>query len=369
MAIETGTLQTNIEEVEDKIKQYQTGGAPLLQKSFLKVLARVFGLLLFGIKKNNKKHLETNLFLDSADEDIVLRQGNRFGFSLKQATQSSGNVVVTFSGSGILPIGSKLSRSDGEIFVTQSQVSRTDAGTQTVRVVSENVGTLVNTDANTSFSLLSIIAGVSSAIVDGVGLSSGADIETIEQFRTRLKARETLTNTTVSGTRDYYSTLAKGISGVEFVTIFGGKKGSENFCNGVTVVCEGSNQGEISESILTAVSNAIKNDGNAYVSSIDNIFVYSINRSQFNFGLDITPDTQENRDSITTLLTDYLNSTKLQQVISASAIISAISPSGVTVSIASATYYDNDNSVLKNLGTQVNLTFFNRAVVGLISFQ
>lgn len=133
-------------------------------------------------------YLARNILPDLADESWLVRHGSLKRVPRKQATASAGYVrwegvknVIT------LPAGTLIQRDDQTEFSTTADATVSD-GVLRAPIEAETAGTAANTDDGVALRLLEPVSGLSSTgYADTV--QGGTDIESIEEWRSRIMAR------------------------------------------------------------------------------------------------------------------------------------------------------------------------------------
>lgn len=149
-------------------------------------------------------------FLDTADEENLIKKGQMFGIERKAAVRASGQVQFTTSRKPIIiPVGTILQTSDGYKYRTTSSFNGDDLKVQVTALLA---GAQYNLQAGAELSLTNPIDGVQGAIVKDTGITGGVDIETIEALRERIRFR--LQNPPRCGTVGDYIAWAQEVAGV-----------------------------------------------------------------------------------------------------------------------------------------------------------
>lgn len=167
------------------------GGGSVLRRSVLGVIAYVMAAavyMLYGFID----YIYQQCFPDTAESANLARWANLWGIVPAAATSAAGLVSFTGSVNGTdIPIGTVLSRADGALFTTTTDV-QIAAGVASPGLQAQTPGAAGNTNAGVALTLQSPIAGVNSAAVAGAGgLTGGADQESdaslLQRFETRLR--------------------------------------------------------------------------------------------------------------------------------------------------------------------------------------
>lgn len=219
MAFIRPTLTEIITRIEADMSARLLNGAPVLRRSFLGVLARVFaGIshLLYGFLEWMSKQIvpgaETN------DSDMLEQHADLWGVARRAAAYATGNITVTGTTGAVIPAGSVLQSAAGIQYKTDTETILDDV-TAEVAVTAVEAGTAGNLDAAAVVSFVSAIDGVnSSATVATGGLAGGVAEETIAELRARLVER--LRNTPHGGSLADYERWALEVAGVSKVFVF-----------------------------------------------------------------------------------------------------------------------------------------------------
>ncbi len=156
--------------------------------------------------------LSKQIIPDTAEDELLERHASWWGINRNSATAAIGSVIFTGSNGVVIPAGTLLQRSDEAEFTTDSEVT-ISAATANVSVTASIHGQSANTTASSVLTIVSPIAGVNSeSVVDGAGLNSGTDIETIDALRERLRQR--VQQPPHGGAKHDYDAWAKEVSGV-----------------------------------------------------------------------------------------------------------------------------------------------------------
>jgi uncharacterized phage protein gp47/JayE len=213
MAFTRPTLTEIIARIEADMSSRLLNGAPVLRRSFLGVLARVFAgvsHLLYGFLEWMSKQIvpgaETN------DSDILEAHADTWGVTRVAAAYATGNITVTGTTGAVVPAGSVLQRADGVQYQTDAEATLA-GGTATIAVTAVDAGADGNAVVSTVVSFVSAIEDVnSSAEVATGGLTGGVDQETDEALRSRLS--DTIKNIAHGGAIADYELWAREVAGV-----------------------------------------------------------------------------------------------------------------------------------------------------------
>ena len=184
----------------------------LLRRSVVGVLARV----LAGASHMLHGHLEwiAKMSMPDTAEGVWLRRWAAiWKIYPDEATFATGSITITGTLDGAaIPAATVVKRSDGVQFQTLADAVIA-SGTATVEVEALEAGSLANTDAAVTLSLLFPIAGVNSAVVVAAGgIDSGTDAQTDESLKQEMLAR--IAQPPHGGAKFDYETWAKEVPGV-----------------------------------------------------------------------------------------------------------------------------------------------------------
>ena len=110
------------------------------------------------------------------------------GIYREPAVAWTGTVTGTGIGTTDCPPGTQFTRSDGTLF-TSSADAVVSAGVITVPITATIPGSAGNTTVGTAMTLTTAIAGINSNFTVASSLTPGADVETDDNFRTRMLQR------------------------------------------------------------------------------------------------------------------------------------------------------------------------------------
>lgn len=212
MAFSRPTLTELIERTLADMSSRVIGSVgAVLRRSMLGVIARV----LAGASHQLHGHLDwisNQILPDTADDEELDRHGSLWGVTRKAADYAQGNVTFTGTNGFTIPALTVLQRSDGVEFTTDAE-GTISGGTATVAVTCSTAGTTGNTDASTSLSLQSPVAGIDSTATVAVGgLTGGDDTESDDDYRARIRDR--IQEPPHGGSENDYVTWAKEVAGV-----------------------------------------------------------------------------------------------------------------------------------------------------------
>ena len=211
MAFTRPTLEELNTRISTDIESRLTGGAKLLRRSTLKVLATVFAgavHVIYGFLN----WIYKQAFPDTAESENLERWSNIWGITRTPAEFSQGNVTFTGTNGVEIPAGTEIQLSNGTTYTTDA-LGTVSGGTVTIAVTATVAGPDSDADASTAISLSSPITGITTqGTVAAGGLTGGIDEESDDDLRTRLLAR--IQNAPHGGNANDYVAWAKEVSGV-----------------------------------------------------------------------------------------------------------------------------------------------------------
>ena len=228
---ERPSLTELIERTESEISS-RLGIGPLLDRSFLKVIARVMA----GATHGTHGHLDYNaaqLIPTTASTESLERWSEFYGLSPVRRPATPAQGTVTFIGTlgTVIPAGAQVQRADGVRFDTDALATISSglgglvgADSASVAVTALEGGAAGNTAAFSTVTLVSPISGVNdAATVDVLGLALGADQETDVELRARL--RDFVRARPDGGSVAAYDAWAREVSGVTRVFVLPANSG------------------------------------------------------------------------------------------------------------------------------------------------
>lgn len=271
---------------------------PLLPKSVARVLAWAWAggdHLLYGFIEK----FALNAIIDTAKGTFLERWANIWGLSRKSATFAQGIVRFTGIEATAIPAGTTVKRDDDEEFTTDSPGTIT-GGIADIALTATLAGSRGNTAANSILALSSPIAGIDSTVtVDSNGITDGANQETDDALRARLLNR--IQKPPQGGSENDFVQWALDIDAVTRAWAI------ENYLGPGTV---GVTFTEDDNPISIIPSPAKVAEVAAYIDPLRPITaavtVFAPVAVPLDINVDISPNTQSVRDSITANLEDML---------------------------------------------------------------
>lgn len=217
MAFARPTLQQLLDRIQADIESRLPGTDPRLRQSLLGIVARAHAGATHGLYGALDYLARQVLPSTCTDEDIFALHASWWGVPRNLAAQAKGNVTFTGTDGSVIDAGTTLQRSDGVQYTTDAEAT-ISSGSATAAVTAVDGGQSTNATAGQKLTLVSPIAGVrSSATIAAGGLVGGADIETIDAWRERLRQR--VQNRPQGGAATDYETWALEVEGVTRVWV------------------------------------------------------------------------------------------------------------------------------------------------------
>ncbi len=211
MSLTRPTRQQIIDRIASDFKS-DFGATYIALRSFLQIFARVFagGLhLLYGYLDN----VVEEMFASSASGAWLERIGAEYGILRTAATASAGGGTATGTVGTVIPAGSELQSSSGNLYTTDAAYTIGAGGSVAVEVTASTEGEASNEAGGAVLTFVSPIAGVDTSVtIDSDGLAGGTDEEADEAYRARILAR--MRFAPQGGCAADYVTWAKEVSGV-----------------------------------------------------------------------------------------------------------------------------------------------------------
>ncbi|TKA91801.1 baseplate J/gp47 family protein [Guyparkeria sp. SB14A] len=182
------SLPTLIERNRADVESRLPGTEPRLRRSVLGALGRSVAGEMHGLY-GYLDWLSRQIVPSTAEAEILERHASWWGIDRNPAAAATGNVEFSGSDGAIIPAGTTLQRSDGIEYATDAEAT-ISGGTATAAVTASAGGQDTSAVAGVSLQLTSPISGVqSSATVASGGLTGGADEESDDDLRDRLRKR------------------------------------------------------------------------------------------------------------------------------------------------------------------------------------
>ena len=185
MGFDRPTLTTVTNRVITDVESSVSNIGTLLRRSVLRVLAKVFAgsvHILWGFLE----YMAKQLFISTAEGDYLDKIAAEYGINRNAGDYAEGYATATGTNGTVIPIGSELQSSAGNVYVVQ-QDETIAMGSATLTLKAKYIGADYNESSGTVLSFTSPIAGVNtSATITGDGLENGTDEETDEELRSRV---------------------------------------------------------------------------------------------------------------------------------------------------------------------------------------
>ncbi|WP_048797119.1 MULTISPECIES: baseplate J/gp47 family protein [Serratia] len=211
MPYQPSTLPQLISQTEQDIAQQLPGSLPGQDETTLHALAYAQA----GLSAQEHEHLSwisRQIIPSDADEGELLKWCAFYGVIRKPAARAAGPLQLTLYDTATVNAQTQLQRPDGAVFsVVQAQSGA--AGTLTVQVEAVTAGLDGNTPAGTQLTFITPVAGIQQqAVVATVGITGGADVESVSELRARLEFRVQYPPS--GGTQYDYERWAREVAGV-----------------------------------------------------------------------------------------------------------------------------------------------------------
>lgn len=217
MAFTRPKLSQIITRVEADIKN-GLGLQAILKRSFEYVYARVVAGLSHILHGHISYAIAKKFFLDTGDEETVVRWGTLYTLPRKDATFAELIIsVVGTTGGNVVGGATIYVRSDGTEYTVKTSTVIPAATTVPVTIIAVIEGDAGNMNDGDTVELQSAIAGIESEALVSSTSVEGADIEDIELYRERVLER--LQNPPAGGKVTDYIAFAKTVTGVTRVWV------------------------------------------------------------------------------------------------------------------------------------------------------
>lgn len=299
MPYQRPSLAEIIERIKTDISSRLTGGASVLRRAVIAVLATVYGgavHLLYGFID----WVSRQIIPTTAEDEFLLRWASFFGVEKIPASFARRDIEFTGTDGSVIADETIMQRADG----TEYQVDGAGtivSGSVTVSVVCLVAGTAGNIDEGAELQLIAPIAGVNSTgTVQSSGKIDAVDEESNESVLARLLL-DVQEPAHGGNTRDYVQ-WAREVAGVTRVWVYPLMLGANTV--GVAFVRDNDSGSIIPDPAEVAeVQDYI--DNLAPVTA--EVTVFAPNPVTQNFNITLTPDTAEVRAAVVAELTDLLS--------------------------------------------------------------
>lgn len=212
MAWQRPTLSTLISRVLTDIQSKLEDTTPLVRRSNLNVLGKVVAAATHGLY-GYLDWIAKQVIYDTAEGSILNRWASIWLTTPRvAAAYATGPITVTGTNGTLVPAGTVFIRADGIEYETDADGTIV-GGTASINVTAIEAGQAGNAEAAITLNISSPIAGINAtATIAAGGLVSGADEETDDQVRERLRDR--IQQPPHGGAKHDYVTWAKEVAGV-----------------------------------------------------------------------------------------------------------------------------------------------------------
>lgn len=185
MALTRPTLQELRSRIESDILSRVTVGEGILRRSFIRVIARVFAAVIH-LTYGFIDWLAKQLFISTATDSYLDEHGKVWGITRNPATFAVGSITPTGAPGILIPSGTVWKNADGLEYTTDTNLTLPGS----VAVTASTAGAAGNQDQGDILTLNTPISQVDDqATVDAGGLTGGGDVESDENYKTRLLNR------------------------------------------------------------------------------------------------------------------------------------------------------------------------------------
>lgn len=161
---------------------------PTLRRSFLRALTTAQAALDHG-QYGAQQWTTNQIIVLYCDADTLADQAQIYQLPQLDGTYAGGSMVVTGTNGTDIPAGTEVVASNGKLYTTNADATPS-GGTVTIALTAEEVGADGNQDANAVLTFTTPINGINAtASVASGGLTGGADVEAIDDWRQRLLQR------------------------------------------------------------------------------------------------------------------------------------------------------------------------------------
>ncbi|MFV1975494.1 MAG: baseplate J/gp47 family protein [Candidatus Scalindua sp.] len=286
-----------------------TGATTLLRRSFLKVLAKVYGgtvHLLYGYLDYQSKQL----FATTADTVGLDLIASEYGISRTTAVKATGQTVATGTDEYNIPANTELQSTNGQVYLVDTLVTLAN-GTATLDITAKEVGVDGNDDGNIILTFVSPIININSnTTVTSDGINGGSDEETDMALRERVLARKR--KPPYGGAEHDYIAWAKEVAGITRTWAISSYMGSGTI--GVAFVRDNDEnilpnqilRDAMKAYIISHVDPASGDTIGCPVTAEPGLFIINLSELLINFVIDIYPNTDVVQTAIQTELTNLI---------------------------------------------------------------
>jgi uncharacterized phage protein gp47/JayE len=217
MSFERPTLPALIKRIQGDVEGRLAGVDPHLRRSMSGAQARAEAGVAHGLH-GHLDYLADQLHPATADEEHLYLHAGWWKIPRKDPEAAVGSVDVVGNDGSVILAGKVLQRGDGVEYSVDAEVEIA-GGTALVAVTCADAGQAGNADPGVALTFVETLSGVQGkTTVDAGGLTGGADIEDLEDWRARLEAR--VQEPPQGGRNSDYKTWALEVAGVTRAWVF-----------------------------------------------------------------------------------------------------------------------------------------------------
>lgn len=268
-----------------------------VRRSLVGIINRVVAAGLSALYQYAER-LNKQAWPDQCDDEYLDEHGARWGVPRKEAVAAAGTVRFTGTDGAVIDQGTTLQRADGVLYETTAS-GAIAAGQALIAVQALVAGQAGNAGINSSLTLTSPVAGVSSSVTAYTALSGGTEQETAEPYRARILRR--MRKAPQGGSNDDYESWALEVAGVTRAWVYPGEQGAGSVV--LRFVRDDDAGGAIPDAGEVA---AVQSHIDASRPVTAGVFVVAPVAVQLNFTIQLTPNTAEVRAAVEAELIDLI---------------------------------------------------------------
>lgn len=303
------TLQSLIDRISNDYTTRISNANSLLRRSTLKIMAKVYAgamHLMYGFLN----YVADQLFAARADTEGLEAIGDEYGITRNAATTATGTGAATGTNGTVIPAGSELQATSGQVYETDSEATIA-TGTATLDFTAQTAGADGNDDGGITLSFVSPIAGVDNSVtVDSDGISGGTDEEDDDSLRERILSRKR--EPPHGGAEFDYGTWAKDVSGVTRTWTFPQYQGNGTIGlaftrdNDTSIIPNQTQRQAVYDYIIEHEDPATGKTVGIPVTAEPGFFVIEIEEFAVNLEINVSPNTSTVRSNIEGQLEDFI---------------------------------------------------------------
>jgi uncharacterized phage protein gp47/JayE len=255
-------------------------------------------------------YVADQLFAARADTEGLEAIGDEYGITRNSATAATGSGAATGTNGTVIPAGSELQSTSGQVYETDSAATIA-TGTATLDFTAQEAGEDGNDDGGISLSFVSPIVGIDNTVtVDSDGIQGGTDEETDENLRDRILSRKR--KPPHGGAEFDYETWAKEVSGVTRVWTFPQYQGNGTIGvaftrdNDTSIIPNQVQRQTVYDYIVEHSDPGTGKTVGIPVTAEPGFFVIEIEQLAVNIEIDISPNTATVQSNVRGQLEDYI---------------------------------------------------------------